>query len=411
MDTLSPTTRRKAPATVAEVNSYREPGRYSVGDGLLLVVNSSGSRSWLARVRDPNGKRRDIGLGRYPEVTLKEARDRAAEHRKTARDGLDPVAEKRKAKMVVPTFAEACKRVFDERKGAFSNEKHAWQWLTTLEQFACPSLGTVRIDKVTNPMIVSAIKPIWLTKPETARRTLQRIGTVISWATAHGLREHEASMKAIRMGLPPQPKGVEHFAAVPYVDAPAVVKKLRAQPESVARLALQFVIYTAVRSGEARGARWSEIDLEARTWTVPGDRMKMKLPHIVPLSAPAMQILRDLEPKRTGDLIFPGTPNKRTRKKDEQPLSDVGLNKALAGVADNVTVHGWRSTFRDWGAEETNFASEVLEKSLAHQVANAVERAYRRGDLLEKRRQLMEAWASYLEGREANVVPIRGAAA
>lgn len=404
------TTRRKAPATVAEVNSYREPGRYSVGDGLLLVVNGSGSRSWLARIRDPNGKRRDIGLGRYPEVSLKEARDRAAEHRKTARDGLDPVAEKRKARTTVPTFADACRTVYEERKGTFSNDKHAWQWITTLEQFVWPSIGRTPVDKVTNPMIVSAMKGIWTSKPETARRTLGRVATVIAWATAHGYREHEASITAIRMGLPPQPKGVKHYAAVAYADAPLVVKKLRAQPESIARLALQFVILTAVRSGEARGARWSEVDLDAATWTVPADRMKMKVEHVVPLSTAALTLLRELHAKRTGGLIFPGTPNKRTRKKEEQPLSDVGLNKALAGVAENVTVHGWRSTFRTWGAEETSFPDGVLEKSLAHQIRSAVERAYNRAGLLEKRRQLMEAWANYLDEAPANVIAIRPAA-
>lgn len=403
-------TRRRAPATVAEVNSYRTPGRYSVGDGLLLVVNPSGSRSWLARVRDPSGKRRDIGLGRFPEVTLKEARDRAAEHRKVVRDGLDPVVEKRKAANTIPTFAEAAQRVYDERKSGFKNDKHSAQWLSTLKDYAYPMLGSRPIDKVTGPLIVQAVKPIWLAKPETARRTLQRIGVVISWATAHGYREHEASMKAIKMGLPPQPKGVKHFAAVPYADAPAVFAKLRAEPETIARLALQFTILTCVRSGEARGARWDEVDLEARTWTVPADRMKMKTEHVVPLNDSATAMLRQLHASRSSSLIFPGLQRRTSKPGGDKPLSDVAVTKALQLVAPDATVHGWRSTFRDWGAEETNVASEVLEKALAHQISSAVERAYRRGDLLEKRRQLMQAWDSFLQNRSATIVPIRGAA-
>lgn len=410
MEPAASTTRRRAPATIAEVNSYREPGRYSIGDGLLLVVNASGSRSWLARVRDPLGKRRDIGLGRYPEVSLKEARERASEHRRLARDGVDPVAEKRRARTVIPTFKDASESVFNERKTGFKNEKHAWQWLTTLKEYAWPTLGSKPVDQITGPMIVHAVKPIWLEKPETARRTLQRIGIVIAWATAHGFREHEASMRSIRMGLPPQPKGVKHFAAVPYVDAPTLYAELLAQPETVSRLALQFIILTGVRSGEGRGARWGEVDLNARTWTVPGERMKMKTEHVVPLSDGAMGLLTRLHDKRSGELIFPGVRGKRTKRDGEPILSDVALTKALQKIAPEATVHGWRSTFRDWGSEETAFASEVLEKALAHQIASAVERAYRRGDLLEKRRQLMQAWENYLIAKPANVVALKGAA-
>ena len=397
-------TRRRAPATVAEVNALREAGRYSIGDGLLLVVNASGARSWLARVRDPSGKRRDIGLGRYPEVTLKEARDRAAEHRKTARDGLDPVVVKRKAKQTTPTFREAASRVHAERKGGFKNPKHAAQWLTTLREYAFPTIGNLPVDQITGPMIVGVMKKIWTAKPETARRVLQRVGTVIAWSAAHGYREHEAPMQAIRMGLPPQPKGTKNHAAIAYKDAPAFLRDLRGAEETMGRTALEFLILTAARSGEARGAKWGEIDLEAATWTVPAERIKMAREHVVPLSAPALAIVKRLHEHRSHpELVFPSYTKK--------PLTDAALSKVMREMGSTDTVHGWRSAFRDWGAEETAVASEVLEKALAHQIPNAVERAYRRGDLLEKRRQLMTAWANFLEDRGANVVPLKSVAA
>ncbi|MCK8457045.1 tyrosine-type recombinase/integrase [Sphingomonas faeni] len=398
------TTRRKAPATVLEVNAMREPGRYSVGDGLLLVVNTGGSRSWLARVRDGNGRRRDIGLGRYPEVTLKEARDRAAGHRKIVRDGLDPVAEKRKAKQTTPTFKEAATSAHDERKAGYKNEKHAAQWLSTLKDYAFPAFGALPVDQVTGPMIVTAMKKIWLSKPETARRTLQRIGTVISWATAHGFREHDAPMQAIRMGLPPQPHGQKGHAAIPYKDAAAFVSELRAAQETNGRNALLFLILTAARSGEARGARWDEIDLDAATWTVPAERIKMAREHVVPLSASALALVKRLHAVRSSEFVFASYTGKQ--------ITDAALSKVMRDMGSTDTVHGWRSAFRDWGAEETNFPSEVLEKALAHQIANAVERAYRRGDLLDKRRQLMDAWAAYLDQRAVgNVVPLKTAVA
>lgn len=400
METTSPT-RRKAPATVLEVKAMVDPGRYSIGDGLLLVVNTGGSRSWLARVRDGNGRRRDIGLGRYPEVSLKEARDRAAGHRKTVRDGLDPVVEKRKAKQTTPTFKEAAVRTHNERKDGFKNVKHAAQWLTTLEEYAYPSFGALPVDQVTGPMIVNAMKKIWLSKPETARRTLQRIGTVIAWAAAHGYREHEAPMLAIRMGLPPQPKGKKGHAAIPYKDAAAFMSELRVAEETNGRNALQFLILTAARSSEARGALWDEIDLEAATWTVPPERIKMAREHIVPLSAPAVALLKRLHDDRTDSpFVFASYTKKQ--------ITDAALSKVMREMGSTDTVHGWRSAFRDWGAEETNFPSEVLEKALAHQIPNAVERAYRRGDLLDKRRQLMDAWAAYLDPSAiGNVVPLK----
>jgi integrase len=405
-----PGPKRAKPATAVEVAAKaKRPGRHSFGDGLLMTVTEKGSASWSARFLDPHGRRRDVGLGKYPEVSLAEARDRVATFRRQVRDGLDPIEERRKAKEIVPTFADLAKQVHKERAGGYRNPKHAAQWITSLD-YVSKSLGPQPIDKITGPMIVRALKPIWTDKPETARRVLQRIGVVVAWAAAHGYRESEAPMKAIRMGLPPQTDKPKHHVALPYADAPAALQRLRAKPESVARACLEFTILTAARSGEARGATWDEIDLEAKTWTVPADRIKMGREHIVPLSGPALALVKRLHETRHSPLIFPGLAGKRRKPGKLLMLSDVAISKALAEIAPGVTVHGWRSTFRDWCAEETAFPGEVAEMALAHAIGNRVEAAYRRGALLEKRRQLMEAWAAYLEERPANVVPIGAAA-
>ncbi len=392
MEQLSPTKKRRSPVTVAELNAIRVSGRHSVGDGLLLVVNAGGSRSWLARVRDAQGRRRDIGLGRYPEVTLKEARERAAAHRRNVRDGLDPVVEKKKAQKRVPTFKDAAELAHAERTASFGNQKHAAQWITTLRDYAFPAFGGLPVDQITGPMIVHAMKTIWSAKPETARRTLQRIGTVLAWSAAHGFREHEAPMQAIRMGLPPQSKAKQNHAAVPYQLAPQFVSKLKEAEPTTGRNVLFLIILTASRSSEARGARWDEIDFEKAIWTVPANRIKMGREHVVPLSEPALALLSGLWRARFSELVFPSYTGRA--------LTDAAISKAMRELGSDATVHGWRSTFRDWGAEETDFSNEVLEKALAHQISNAVERAYRRGALLDKRRQLMDAWAVFLQPPE-----------
>ncbi|GGE74688.1 tyrosine-type recombinase/integrase [Sphingomonas prati] len=389
--TPDPTVRRQSKITIAELNALREPGRHSVGDGLLLVVGASGSRSWLARIRDANSRRRDIGLGQYPEISLKEARERGAALRKQVRDGLDPVVEKRKAREVTPTFKDAAEKAHGERTAGFRNRKHAAQWITTLRDYAYPHFGNLPVNKVTGPMIVQAMKPIWSEKPETARRTLQRIGTVIAWSAAHGYCDNEAPMKSILMGLPPQTKTKKNHAAIPYVDAPAFMTALCGAEDTLGRQVLQLVILTAGRSNEIRGATWSEVDLDRAIWTVPADRIKMGKEHRVPLSAPAHALLSRLHAFRTeADLIFPSYTGRA--------ISDVAVSKVMREMGSTATVHGWRSTFRDWGAEETSVDKDTIEKALAHQVVNAVERAYRRGDLLEKRRALMEDWAKFLFG-------------
>ncbi|WP_294190097.1 integrase arm-type DNA-binding domain-containing protein [uncultured Sphingomonas sp.] len=380
--------------TALKVKALKEVGRHPDGDGLYLWVKPSGARSWVLRIQ-VDGKRRDFGLGSEKSTTLAEARDRAAELRKQYRSGVDPVAEKRKkkeGKAAVPTFAEAAERAHAEFKGGWRNGKHQAQWLSTLTTYAFPTLGSTPVDKVDAGAIIGALQPIWLKTPETARRVKQRIGAVLDWAYSHGFRPSEAPMRAISKGLKQQPKKDGHFAALPYAAVPDLMKKL-GESDTVGRLALRFTILTAARSGEVRGAKWGEIDLDAALWTVPAARMKAGREHVVPLSNAAIAVLQSAKGGReveSDDLVFPGNRAK--------PLSDMTLSKALkAATSQRATVHGFRSGFRDWAAEEQTAVSDaVVEAALAHTNPNKVEAAYRRTNYLEQRKVLMQAWANYL---------------
>lgn len=370
------------------VRAATRPGLLGDGDGLFLVVGKTGSKSWIVRVQK-HGRRRDIGVGSASKVPLSKARERARQIREWVEDGLDPVFEKRKA-AGIPTFKEASKKVVELHRKTWRNEKHEAQWLRTLEMFAWPTLGDIRVSEITGPMVRNVLAEIWLTKPETARRVRQRIGAVLDWAYASGYREAEAPMRSISKGLPRQPKkGDQHFAAMPYAEVPAFMPRLR-ERESFSRLALQFAILTAARSGEVRGATWDEIDFDAALWTLPAERMKAKREHVVPLSGPAVRILRRCKQLRSGDerLIFPGS-------RPKQPMSDMTLTKLMREMEVPFTVHGFRSAFRDWASEETEVQGEVAEAALAHAVHDKTEAAYRRGNLLEKRKLLMAEWGRY----------------
>lgn len=378
--------------SVTGVKAATRPGRFGDGDGLFLVVGTTGSKSWVCRVQK-HGRRRDIGLGSASKVTLSVARDRAREVRTWVELGLDPIFEKRKAGGV-PTFREATAKVFAANRKTWRNEKHEGQWLRTLEAFAFPVLGEIRVSEITGPMIRNVLAEIWLSKPETARRVRQRIGAVLDWAFASGYRETEAPMRSITKGLPRQPKKDGHFAAMPYTDVAAFMVSLR-QRESFSRMALQFAILTAARSGEVRGAAWSEIDLEKSLWVIPKERMKAQREHVVPLSKPALRIIERCSQLRTREcpLIFPGM-------KGDKPLSDMTLTKLLREMKQPYTAHGFRSAFRDWVSEETEVQGDVAEAALAHMVKDKTEAAYRRGNLLEKRRKLMDDWATYCSTTE-----------
>lgn len=393
--------------TTTKVRSLKEPGRYGDGDGLSLVIGADGRRAWVLRVQ-AGGKRRDFGLGSAADVSLAEAREAAGKVRQQVREGLDPVAEKRKAPPPsTPTFRETALQVHKEHLPSWKNAKHGAQWLATLESYAFPDLGDKPVDQITGPMVRDVLANIWLTIPETARRVRQRIGAVLDWAHAKGYRPAEAPMRSVNKGLPKQPKEKEHFAALPWQDAPGFLARLRETGRAgpVVKLLFEFLVLTAVRSGEARGAKWSEIDLEAKLWTIPKARMKAGKAHAVPLSGRALAVLAEAATLRTDDvadgLVFEGA--KRGR-----PVSDMTLTMVLRRMGAGCTAHGFRSSFRDWAAEATNTPREVAEAALAHAVENRVEAAYRRSDLLEKRRALMEAWASFCAGTEAKVVPLAG---
>ncbi|MBN8914506.1 MAG: tyrosine-type recombinase/integrase [Rhizobiales bacterium] len=374
--------------TAVTVRQAKLPGRYADGNGLYLEVDPSGAKRWTLRIM-VRGRRRDIGLGGAALVSLGEAREKALTYRKIAREGGDPLLEKRKAQGTVPTFAEAAEKVHAEHAPSWKNEKHAAQWLTTLKTYAYPEIGKVAVDAIDTPMLLRVLSPIWLAKPETARRLRQRLGTVFDWAKAAGYREGDNPIEGVERGLPKNKKAKEHHAALPYPDVPAFVKRIQKEDAALAvRLGFEFLILTAARTGEVLGATWDEIDLKEKVWTVPAARMKAKKPHRVPLSDRCLEVLADAARLGTEGYVFPG-------RSSQRPLSNMAFLMMLRRMELSITAHGFRSAFRDWAAEATNHPREVCEMALAHTVENKVEAAYRRGDLFEKRQQLMRDWDKF----------------
>ena len=378
-----------------QVKTLSKPGRYMDGDGLMLEVKASGSKSWVVRLQS-GGKRRDYGLGSFKDVGLSEARELARDYRRKIRLGLDPIAA-RQTVINTSTFAEAAASVHEEHKRGWKNGKHGAQWLATLKTYAFPSIGRLPVEAITTGQVRDLLAEIWLTKPETARRVRQRIGTVLDYAHGKGWREPFV-MSAVNKALPKQLRKAGRFEALPYEEVPGFIEKL-SERLSIGRLALEALILTAARSGEIRLARWSELDLDAALWTIPAVRMKAGKTHVVPLSKAAVAVFRKAESLRTegSDLVFPGA-------KRGKPLSDMTLLKILRDMKLDATVHGFRSSFRDWCAEQTNFSGEVAEAALAHAIPNKVEAAYRRTDFLEKRRKLMDSWGAYCLQSNATVV-------
>lgn len=392
-----------AKLTVALVRAVSRPGMYGDGGTLYLRVAPGGSKSWIQRITI-NGRRHDIGLGGFPLVTLAEARDAAFENRRLARRGGDPLADKRKAK--VPTFREAAVRTFEANRPRWRNAKHVASWMQMLEKRALPVIGAMRVDRITREDVLRILTPIWTKHPEVARKTRQRIRAVLAWAQAHGYVEHNAAGEGIDGALPTMPKQKRHYRALPYQDVAAALATVEASRASLAaKLCLRFVVLTACRSGEARAATWSEIDEDARLWVIPAERMKTGAEHRQPLCDAALAVLAEARKLDDGSgLLFP-SPMRRGR-----PLSDMSLTKVLrdTGLAERATVHGFRTCFRTWASERTNADHAVMELSLAHAVGSAVERAYARSDMLEKRRRLMDRWGRFVtESGEAKVVALR----
>ena len=379
--------------TAATAKSLSKPGMHSDGRGLYLRIAKGGSKGWILRI-SIDGRRRDIGLGGYPAVPLAKARQLAEAHRLAVAEGRDPLAERRRSKM--PTFAEAAAKVHEANLPRWRNATHRQQWLATMETYAFPKIGEKRLDRIERRDVLSILTPIWTTKPETARRVRQRIRTVLKWAMAHDFVLFNAAGEAIDGALPPMPRIKAHFRALPYADLPAAVAMIEESAASMtATLCLRFLILTVARSGEARGATWGEIDMDAATWTIPATRMKGGQNHRVPLSGAAMDVLREAARFRddTG-LVFPSVSRAGCK------MSDMSLTRVLAkiGAADRASVHGLRSTFRDWAAETTNAPHAVMELSLAHAVGGAVEQAYFRSDMMARRRALMAEWGRFVTG-------------
>ncbi|QJB67991.1 tyrosine-type recombinase/integrase [Parasphingorhabdus halotolerans] len=374
--------------TATKIRNLKEPGRYSDSDGLTLILTGPMKGRWNLRVQ-VNGRRRDIGLGSLGVVSLAKAREAAFLIRKDIHNGLDPVAERQKAKLIVPTFKEAAIRVHEEHRKGWKNGKHQKQWIRTLEKYVFPKIGNRLVNDMEGPTMRDVLSPIWLEKPETARRVKERIGLVLDWSYANGFRSSEAPLRSVGRGLPKQPKQDGHFAAMPYEQLPLFLASLRSK-ENVSRLALEFLILTATRSGEVRGAKWDEIDIRSRLWTIPAERMKAGKAHSIPVTDAAVVVLERarIYYAPVSNLVFPG-------KNVKRPLSDMTLLKVLRVAELPYTVHGFRSSFRDWVAEQTSYTGEVAEAALAHAVANKVEAAYRRTNYLEKRRDLMRDWEQF----------------
>jgi integrase len=394
--------------TVKRVERLKKAGRYGDGNGLYLQITKDGVKSWLLRYAR-HGRERCMGLGPLHTVTLVEARARARLARQQLIDGIDPIAarhaDRRQAGAKALSFAAAAQTFFDQHSVSWRNVKHAAQFISTLKTYAFPLIGRLPVSEIDKTHVLKVLEQrvkaqrgypagvFWNVRPETASRVRQRIESVLNWATVRGHRSGENPARwrgFIEHALPKrgQAAQVEHHPALPYRDLPAFMAELR-QRAGIAAQALRFLIMTAARTGEVIGARWDEIDLDHALWVIPPSRMKAQREHRVPLSAAALDLLRELYTERGNNFLFIG------------PKPGAGLsNAAMAAVLgrmgrDNCTVHGFRSCFRDWAGELTNFPNDAIAMALAHQIGDKVEAAYRRGDLLDKRRQLMAAWAQY----------------
>lgn len=407
---------------VAAIARARAPGYYGDGGGLFLQVSRFGTASWVFRYRVA-GRLREMGLGSLDTIGLADARERARKAREQRLDGHDPIALRQASRLAAQldsakaiTFKDCARRYIAAHQPAWRNPKHAAQWGATLDAYVYPVFGDLAVQAVDVGLVLKAIEPIWTTKPETASRVRGRVESVLDWATARGYREGENPARwrgHLDNLLPARAKvrRIEHHAALPYADIAAFIAELRAQ-DGVSARALEFAILTAARTGEVIGARWDEINIAEKLWTVPAERMKGGREHRVPLSAAALAIVEKMAAIRCSAFVFPGG-------KEGRPLSNMAFLMLLRRIAKenanwgDLTAHGFRSSFRDWAAERTNFPSEVAEMALAHAVGDKVEAAYRRGDLFQKRRLLAEAWAKFCAAGPAapgHVVSLRAAA-
>ena len=397
--------------TARAVGALKRPGHFADGGGLYLQVSETGSRSWVFRYQRA-GRRREMGLGSFPAVGLKQARGKAATVRADLGAGKDPLAERQaeRARRLTyergtVSFREAAEQFIAAHAPGWRNPKHRQQWTNTLATYAHPIIGDLPVAAIDTQFVLRVLEPIWTQKTETASRLRGRIEAVLDWATARGMRtgENPARWRGHLDKLLPRRARVapvEHHPALAYAEVPRFLADLRRQPGIAAR-ALEFAILTAARTGEVIGAKWEEV--EGEVWTIPGSRMKASREHRVPLSARALAIAGAMRQAQTGEFVFPGA-------REGKPLSTRALAAVLKRMGrHDITAHGFRSSFRDWAGETTAFPREVIEHALAHQLRDKAEAAYARGDLMAKRRQLMDAWAAYCEREPptaGKVVPI-----
>ncbi|MEQ1686528.1 MAG: integrase arm-type DNA-binding domain-containing protein [Burkholderiaceae bacterium] len=391
--------KRAKERSALEVQRLVAPGFHAVGvvAGLHLRVKPTGARSWILRAT-VGDLRRDIGLGAYPDVTLAQARDKAREAREAIVGGTDPVHERqeresalRAAQAKAMTFDQATTAYIESQETAWKNPKSAQQWTNSLNRYAFPVIGKMHVGDVELAHILKILEPIWKDKTVTATRVRGRIEKVLNWAKGRGHRtgDNPAAWKGnleAQLAQPQKITAAVHHAALPLGEVSAFMHRLRGA-EGMGARALEFLILTAARSGEARGATWAEIDLDAKVWTVPASRMKMKKEHRVPLSEAAIKLLRKLPRVAGTDLVFPSPRNLQ--------LSDMTLTAVLRRLDVPAVPHGFRSTFRDWASERTSYPRDAAEMALAHAIGDKVEAAYRRGDLFEKRRKMMDDWARF----------------
>ena len=386
--------------TALSVKAISKPGRHGDGDGLYLHIAPSGTKSWVQRIVI-KGNRRDIGLGSYPTVSLAQARSLASSNRSSVSEGRDPLAEKRHAKDVarnptpsVPTFAEAAARVIELRRPTWSNPKHAAQWSSTLRTYAFPFLGEKAVDEITPSDALAVLEPIWIAKPETASRVRQRMEAVMDWAVSHGFRLDNPASRALLKVLPAFKREEKHHTALPSYNQVgwAIVMVRESTANLPTKLAFEFLVLTAARSGEVRYANWGEIRWERRTWEIPANKMKARRLHRVPLSDRAMEILSEAWAISGPDgLVFPSSPG-------GSAVSDMTYNALLRRLGIPAVPHGFRSSFTDWADEQLPEYSAAADKALAHEEKNKTRRAYKRTDLFVKRIGLMQMWADYVAG-------------
>jgi integrase len=387
--------------TARTVSTTTESGRFADGGGLYLLIAPGGSKTWMLRTV-VKGRRCDIGLGSVELVSLADAREEARRLRRIARAGGDPLVERRQERRAVPSFEDAAKAVHTAHAPSFKNEKHRKQWLSSLDG-VFSAFGSKRVDAVTSADILAALSPNWLKRPETSRRVLQRIRAVFEWCKAQGYCAGDNPTQGLTKVLPKQRAARGHHAALPFQAVPAFLHALKETDSGeIVKLAFEFTILCAARTAETLKAVWTEIDLDSKTWTIPGTRMKGGIEHRVPLSPRCVKILERAKALSDGGpYVFPG----RSPKK---PLSNMVFLMALRRMERrDFTPHGFRSTFKDWCSERTNFPNAVSEAALAHTIRNKVEAAYNRSDLFERRRDLMTTWSKYATSKPADVVALR----